>query len=373
MKMRTSGIWIMCTGLAMASCSGSYQVGFEPGAGGAGGGTDAGNAAGAGGGTAGGGAGGSTGGTAQIDAAGDVPVPSRCSFTPDTMGDPAPSASSMVVASRIYRFLDDSTVIPPGALPPQPTAAWAAELATSILDGHFAARTEARGLARFLTSWLALPNADAGPSAAHTWALRLVDPKATLATLLSEPTGVPHRLGILTDTQVLTARPRITPRGVWMNAHLFCNVIPPPPPDTPLLPPMGVTRRERHESQVSPPECMGCHVDLDPPGDSLEHFDALGNYSDLDNGKAVDSSGTIRSPMMSFMGFDDFAPQLAQNCVVAHCITQALLDDSFEVSAPANRPFTEQETNHVANAFANSNFSIRALVEAIVATPSFLR
>jgi hypothetical protein len=35
--------------------------------------------------------------------------------------------------------------------------------------------------------------------------------------------------------------------------------------------------------------------------------------------------------------------------------------------------FTPEEANHVANAFANSNFSIRELVKAIVRTPSFLR
>jgi hypothetical protein len=99
----------------------------------------------------------------------------------------------------------------------------------------------------------------------------------------------------------------------------------------------------------------------------------MGNYRDLDNGKPVDSTGTTQSPMLSFTSVDDFAPQLAQNCVVAHCFAQYLLDDTFEVSAGAARPFTEEETNHVANAFADSNFSIRELVKAIVGTPSFLR
>jgi hypothetical protein len=280
----------------------------------------------------------------------------------------------MLVATRIYRFLDDTTSVPPGSLPPQPTAAWAAELATQILDAHATARTEAPGLVRFLTHWLAVPNADAGPSAAHTWAVKLLDAKATLSTLLAEPTAEPHRIGILTDKQLLTARPTITRRGVWMTNGLFCQAVPPSPPNIPLPPmPMGVTRREQLESLVSPTQCMACHVIIDPPGYSLEHFDAMGNYRDLDNGKAVDSSGTIASSMMSFASIDDLAPRLAQSCEVAHCFVQSLLDEAFEVSTSGARPYTEEETNHVANAFANSNFSIRALVEAVVATPSFLR
>jgi hypothetical protein len=281
----------------------------------------------------------------------------------------------MAVASRIYRFLDDSTVVPPGALPPQPTPAWAAQLATSILDGHVAARTETPGLVRFLSHWLAVPNADAGTSAAHIWAVKLAEANATLATLLAEPTGEPHRVGILTDKQLLAARPTISRRAVWLHNILFCSAVPPSPANIPPLPPtpMGVTRREQLASQVSGPNCISCHVVLDPPGYSLEHFDALGNYRDLDNGKAVDSSGTIQSPMLSFASFDDLAPQLAQSCQVAHCFTQALLDEIFEVPAAGTRPYSEDETNHVANAFANSNFSIRELVKAVVGTPSLFR
>jgi hypothetical protein len=113
---------------------------------------------------------------------------------------------------------------------------------------------------------------------------------------------------------------------------------------------------------------------MDTPGFSLEHFDEQGSYRDLDNGKPVDSSGTLLTPPLSFTSYDDLAPQLAVSCPVAQCFAKLVMTNAFAVSpTSANLPFTDEEVNHVANAFANSNFSIRALVRAIVGTPSFLQ
>jgi hypothetical protein len=381
MKRHGSVLGILGAMIAATSCSGRYQVGIEPGSGGAAGQMNAAGTSSGGASTTGttAGAGGSVG---QGGAAGagiiDAAAPSRCGFAPDGASSAGTIASAMVLSSRIRRLLDDSPDVPPGALPATPTPAWAADLATSILDEHIAAGTEARGLVRFLTAWLKLPVAEAGISAADTWSVKLLDPRASLETLLAGPTGEPHRMGILTDRQVLTLRPTITTRGVWMLENLFCLQVPPPPPNTPVPDPTpvpGLTRRQNLENVLSgTPQCNGCHVITDPPGDSLEHFDAMGNYRDIDNGAAVDSSGQITSPMLNFTGYDDLAPQLASSCQVALCFTKAVMSDAFGVSpSSASLPFTEEESNHVANAFADSNFTIRELVKAIVRSPSFLR
>jgi hypothetical protein len=310
----------------------------------------------------------------------DAGPPSRCGFAPDTGAAPASSVLADSVLTRIFRFLDDSSG--PGLAPPPPpnvTAAdWAGRLATSILDQHLVNKTEAPGLVRFLTAWLQVSAPDAGVSAAHTWSLKLLDPSATLTTLLAGPTGDPHRIGILTDPQVLTARPGISSRGQWMANSLWCSVIPASPAGLPPLmpPPPGLTRREALQNALSPPQCKGCHNVMDPPGYSLEHFDAMGNYRDLDTGKPVDSSGTLGAPfpMLNFTSIDDLAPQLAVSCPVAQCFAKLVMTDAFAAAAPGSmNPFTAEEANHVANEFANSNFSIRELVKAIVGTPSFLR
>src|SRR5260221_3509262 len=231
MTMRGSAILILGTAVATASCSGRYLVGTDPGAGGAGGTGSTSTSGSAGTGT-------STGPGGQAGTSIDPGSSSRCGFTPDTVGSSSATASSMVVWARIHHFLDDNSAAPPpNVLPAQPTAAWAADQAIAILDGHVAMGTEAPGLVRFLTAWLNIPVADAGVSAAHTWSLKLVEPNATLPTLFTAPTGVPHRTGIFTDQQLLTVRPTISPRGVWMLKSVFCTDVPAPPIGTGVPPP----------------------------------------------------------------------------------------------------------------------------------------
>ena len=300
-----------------------------------------------------------------------------CGFAPASEPDAGTNTtvSATVAWERITRFLDDAPGVPPIGLPAEITPSVAAPLAMSILDGHLAAKTEAPGLVRFLTAWLHLPKSAGDVNAAHVWSLKLLGPKATLSSLLAEPTGEPHRIGILTDPEVLTALPRITPRGFWMAESLFCTTVPPVPAGLPISPDAGtgITRREKYESTLTSPTCTACHKLMDPAGDSLEHFDAQGKYRELDNGKAVDSSAIITAPeMMSFAGIEELAPQLAVSCPVAQCFSKLLMTDAYGVTPSDKPPFTEKEANGVANAFADSGFSIRALVKAIVTTPSFL-
>jgi hypothetical protein len=282
----------------------------------------------------------------------------------------------MAILSRIGHFLDDSSSVPPGMLPIQPTPEWARVQAMAMLDGHLSAGTEALGMTRFLAGWLKGPTNNADLSAPHVWSTRLLDPNATLATLLAGPTSDPRRNGVLTDQQLLILRPTISTRGTWMSANLWCSLIPAPPPNIPPGGPKipGATRRQQLESDTSMPVCRSCHTMMDPQAYALEHFDQLGIYRDVDNGTPVDASGMIQSLAISFGGIDDLAPQLAESCLVAQCFARLMMSHAFSVdSLSSNLPFTDDEVNHAANVFANSHFSIRALVAAIVTTPSFLR
>ena len=61
----------------------------------------------------------------------------------------------------------------------------------------------------------------------------------------------------------------------------------------PALPPLaaGQTNRERVEAATA--SCAGCHADIvNPLGFAFEGFDGLGRRRDLDNGVAVDTSGS---------------------------------------------------------------------------------
>ena len=305
----------------------------------------------------------------------DADTSTRCGFMSGVATSPVTSpAPESVVAARIFLFLTDSSTLPHDLSSVSPvTADWAANLATGILDSDFTNGSAPAGLVRFLTAWLGIPVPDAGLVAAQTWAANLADPTATLTTLLAGPTSDPHRIGILTDPQFLTAFGFASDRGVWMEQNLFCTLIPPPPPGIP--PPTmtpGMTYRQWLESDVAAAECTACHELIDPPGFSLEHFDDLGNYRDTDNGQPVDSSGTIASRMLSFTSIGDLAPQLATSCPVARCFANALMSDASAQFASTSA-FTAGDVDEVASAFANSNFSIRALVKSIVGTSLFLQ
>ena len=384
--MNTQGSAILVLGAALASvaCSGTYQVGSDP----SGGGMPSVSSSGSGSvgpiadsGSSSGGSASDGGSTTQAGAPGvsgivDPPAAVRCGFAPATDAAAGATATTEVLFGRIQAFLDDTTAQPiPTNLPAKATPEVAAALAMAMLDDHLTQKTEAPGLVRFLTAWLGLP-LDAGVEtvAAHTWAVKLLDPNATLSTLLAEPTGEPHRLGILTDPQVLSARSGIPQRGQWIQTKLFCQPVPPPPANVPAIDPAttaGVTRREKLESAVSSPTCNSCHSLLDPTGESLEHFDAMGNYRDKDAGEVVNSASSISQPMqLSFDSIEDLAPVLATSCPVAQCFAQALMTDAFATSKL--KP-TDADINRAANAFADSAFSIRELVKAVVTTPSFMR
>jgi hypothetical protein len=381
MNTHGSAVFLLGAALFSAACSGTYQVGSDPGT--------AGTASSSGAGSTGSesssngaapSAGGSVSSTAQGGSNGtgiiDPAAESRCGFMPEA--EPSANAtfgSTADVLARLQMFLEDASTAPPVGLPPKPTADFIAAQAMAMLDAHLAAKTEAPGLVRFLATWLALPKTVTDPKSPHSWSLQLLDPRATLSSLLADPTGKPHRFGVLTDPEVLAARSHTVARGYWMMSQLFCTPVPPPPPGVPPLDPTmlkGTTNREKLEEAVAAPTCQSCHQLMNPAGESLENYDAMGNYREVDNGAPVDASGSIPAEALTFTSFEDLAPQLATSCDVAQCFSSFLMKDAL--AAPAGTtPFTNEELNHVANAFANSGFSIRELVKAVVTSPSFMR
>jgi hypothetical protein len=51
--------------------------------------------------------------------------------------------------------------------------------------------------------------------------------------------------------------------------------------------------RERMEAHRANPVCAGCHKSMDPVGFALENFDAIGRWRTIDDGAAIDPSGTL--------------------------------------------------------------------------------
>jgi hypothetical protein len=114
------------------------------------------------------------------------------------------------------------------------------------------------------------------------------------------------RRGVLGQGSILTLTSlgtRTSPvlRGKWVLDVLLGTPPPPPPPNVPALDDSvkpskdGVTlsTRQRVEEHRRNPSCSGCHRVIDPPGMTLEHFDATGAWRATDNGAAIDTAADL--------------------------------------------------------------------------------
>ena len=112
-----------------------------------------------------------------------------------------------------------------------------------------------------------------------------------------------ERAGVLTLPSVLAlgayaVQPGPILRGKRILERLACMELGAPiqgaetalPPDTLTA---ERTNRERTAAATSPPTCRFCHRTINPPGFAFEHYDAIGQWRDRDNGHSVDASGSL--------------------------------------------------------------------------------
>jgi mono/diheme cytochrome c family protein len=113
-----------------------------------------------------------------------------------------------------------------------------------------------------------------------------------------------ERRGLLGHGSFLTttsASNRTSPvkRGKWVLENLLGAPVPLPPPgvetnltetETGAAPTSVRQRLERHRAS---PNCASCHAVMDPVGFSLEPFDLIGKWRDMDGGLAVNATGRL--------------------------------------------------------------------------------
>jgi len=143
-----------------------------------------------------------------------------------------------------------------------------------------------------------------------------------------------QRAGLLTQAGFLSVQghpDQTSPvlRGKFVRAMLLCQPPPPPPADVDISLPTveeGATARKRfaaHESAAA--SCASCHKLMDPIGLTFEHFDAIGQYREQDNGQTLDVSGEIlgaNDPSLAgaFNGPAELAAKLANSEQVRACV-----------------------------------------------------
>ena len=114
-----------------------------------------------------------------------------------------------------------------------------------------------------------------------------------------------RRRGLLGQGSVLavTSYPnRTSPvvRGKWILENLLGTPLPPPPPDVPPLVERPNPADEEQSMRVriaqhrANPACASCHATMDPLGLSLENFDMVGRWREVDESLiSIDASGVL--------------------------------------------------------------------------------
>ncbi len=129
------------------------------------------------------------------------------------------------------------------------------------------------------------------------------------------PYGNSGRKGILSHGTLLSNGAKLadtspTLRGQWIRRRLFCQEIPPPPPNVAVdLPPamagQAVCKKDRLAVHTKVGTCNGCHKQMDPIGFGLEQYDRAGRFRTaeeahpeclIDGQGALEGVGTFRGP-----------------------------------------------------------------------------
>ena len=159
-------------------------------------------------------------------------------------------------------------------------------------------------------------------------------------------------------------------RGRFVREHFLCGKLSPPQPGTvaplPDIQP-GTTNRQRIAEHTGGPTCQGCHRQMNPLGFTMEHFDPLGRWRDLDNGQPVDAQAVIEaSDLGSVDGSLDLAQKLAQSADARECATARIFEYTL-----GRRP---SPTDACAFDRLNTNPSraFRDLFLAVAQNPAFL-
>ena len=190
-----------------------------------------------------------------------------------------------------------------------------------------------------------------------------------------------RRSGLLGQGSVLavTSYPnRTSPvvRGKWVLENLLGTPLPPPPPDVPALEekpdPGGEAQsmRARIAQHRANPACASCHATMDPLGLSLENFDMVGRWRDVDEALIpIDASGVLPDGT-TFDGPDGLRnvlvgdPDRFVRTVSEKMLTYALGRGLEHYDMPAVRK--------IARDTAKQNYRASALILGIVNSRPFL-
>jgi cytochrome c553 len=154
-------------------------------------------------------------------------------------------------------------------------------------------------------------------------------------------------------------------RGVFLvRGVLGVNLRPPQEAFSPI--PEGLvptlTTRERVSMQTKPQNCQTCHGMINGLGFTLESFDAVGRYRQVDNNKPVDSTGVYTSrsgETVKLKGPKDLGQFLANSDEVHQAFVEALF---HHLAQQPVRAYGTTQLGQLRDDFVKSGFNAKKLV-----------
>ncbi len=187
-----------------------------------------------------------------------------------------------------------------------------------------------------------------------------------------------NRFGLLGKGSILaissyTTRTSPTVRGKWLLENILASPPPAPPPNVPALEDSNTSGEELSvrallEVHRKNPVCASCHARMDPLGLSLENFDAIGRWRDLDAGQPIDASGVLPNGAEVNGPGELRAALAAQKTLFARAVIEKLLTYMLGrglqyYDAPAVR--------EIERAAAQDGYRWSSLVDAVVKSVPF--
>jgi hypothetical protein len=193
------------------------------------------------------------------------------------------------------------------------------------------------------------------------------------------PAEMGRRAGLLTQASLLAANAapdQSSPvhRGVFVREQMFCETLPPPPPEVnanpPDLNPM-MTTAERFAKHREDPKCAACHELIDPIGLGFENFDGIGLWRTMEGGKPVMVKGNIAGTDVEgpFSGALELASKLSKSKDVSACMVTHWFRYGNGRDKTADDACTVET---LSTAFAKSDGNIRELLLALVQSDAFI-
>jgi hypothetical protein len=168
-------------------------------------------------------------------------------------------------------------------------------------------------------------------------------------------------------------------RGSFLVQKVMCRPIAPPPSSLgPIVAPdpySANTARERFAKHRTMPICMSCHQFMDPVGLTLENYDPVGLWRDMENGETIDASGSVpfadgtaTGPAVS--GPVEMVKALAGADSTQACFATHWLEYAYGRTISSTDDACTQQS--VQTAFKGSGYNVKKLLLALTQTDAFL-